>query len=266
MPARSILFPGLVLAAALAAGAAAGQGIQVAVLPGETNAGHSVQFDLEVTLPDTSASFNAFELAVTFDDTLLTLVSNQEGGLMTGACGNRFHVFDETGGVFTVTNALLCAATKVAGPGVLYTLRFQTGADATITWVRLESASFSDAGVTVTPVERAHALVRIGDVTGIHDPPPPRGTPRLSAPYPNPFTSSVRFEFAPAGEGPVRLDVYDVSGRLVRRLAGTAGEPGTGTAVWDGVDARGRPAPPGIYLVHLASPGHGQTRRIVKME
>ena len=65
---------------------------------------------------------------------------------------------------------------------------------------------------------------------------------------PNPSASSVRISLAgypasPAGES-VRLEIVDMSGRLVRVLDGS---PAAGFA-WDGRDARGSSLPAGVYL------------------
>ena len=50
---------------------------------------------------------------------------------------------------------------------------------------------------------------------------------------------------------PVRVEVYDLSGRLVRRLSEEPQEAGRHTVTWTGSDGSGRLAPPGIYLVRV---------------
>jgi hypothetical protein len=73
---------------------------------------------------------------------------------------------------------------------------------------------------------------------------------------PNPTTSGVRITLAgyPAGAvgEPARLEIADISGRLVRVLEGP---PRPGFA-WDGRDARGGPLPAGVYLHRVITP-HG---------
>lgn len=52
--------------------------------------------------------------------------------------------------------------------------------------------------------------------------------------------------------GGVAVSVYDLSGRLVRRLHLPEGDPrGPHAVVWDGDDSGGRPVPPGAYVVRL---------------
>jgi subtilisin family serine protease len=80
---------------------------------------------------------------------------------------------------------------------------------------------------------------------------------------PNPFRDRVRFS-APRGDpAGVRLTVTDVAGRTVARVAV---DPGSGAAVWDGRDASGRAAPPGLYLVRCEAGGRTWRAKLVKLD
>ncbi|MCY3778643.1 MAG: hypothetical protein OXH11_21940, partial [Candidatus Aminicenantes bacterium] len=50
---------------------------------------------------------------------------------------------------------------------------------------------------------------------------------------------------------PVRVEVYDLSGRLVSRLSDDSQEAGRHRVTWTGRDGSGGLAPPGIYLVRI---------------
>ena len=50
---------------------------------------------------------------------------------------------------------------------------------------------------------------------------------------------------------PVQVEVYDLSGRLVRRLSDESQEAGRHRVTWTGADGSGGLAPPGIYLVRI---------------
>jgi len=76
---------------------------------------------------------------------------------------------------------------------------------------------------------------------------------RLLAAAPNPFNPTTVVRFALARPLAVRLSVHDQRGREVRRLLDGAAPAGERAVVWDGRDARGRPAPSGTYLVRLTS-------------
>jgi hypothetical protein len=80
---------------------------------------------------------------------------------------------------------------------------------------------------------------------------------RASA-FPNPTTGpvTVRAEDAAA----VSVQVYDVAGRMLAGLDGSAGE-----VTWDGRDALGRPAPSGVYFARVRAEGSSaKTLRIVR--
>ncbi len=49
----------------------------------------------------------------------------------------------------------------------------------------------------------------------------------------------------------IRLQVFDVTGRLVRTLLDDREAGRSGRMAWDGLDERGEPAPTGIYILYL---------------
>jgi hypothetical protein len=76
--------------------------------------------------------------------------------------------------------------------------------------------------------------------------------------FPNPSSGpvTVRAEDAAA----VSVQVYDVAGRMLAGLDGSAGE-----VTWDGRDAQGRPAPGGVYFARVRAEGaSAKTLRIVR--
>ena len=82
--------------------------------------------------------------------------------------------------------------------------------------------------------------------------------------FPNPAHGSVTASFAGPREGPVRVDVYDVTGRPVGAARVRETGPGTGIAEWDARDAAGRQVPPGVYFLRgIAPDGARATARVV---
>jgi len=94
---------------------------------------------------------------------------------------------------------------------------------------------------------------------------PQTGVVRLSN-YPNPFnpTTTIRFELEYRTN--VRIDVFDVRGRLVDTLADRVFSAGDHEASWDGVDARGARAASGVYFVRLTAQGRVLTRRMLLLK
>jgi hypothetical protein len=80
--------------------------------------------------------------------------------------------------------------------------------------------------------------------------------------YPNPFnpTTILRFDLPIATN--VQLDIYDILGRKISRLASEQMEPGYHSIIWSGRDRSGRQIPSGIYIARLVA---GEYTRSIKM-
>ncbi|RPI00022.1 MAG: T9SS C-terminal target domain-containing protein [Calditrichaeota bacterium] len=72
--------------------------------------------------------------------------------------------------------------------------------------------------------------------------------------YPNPFNSLVHIRFKSNGLGNVRVLIYGMDGRLIRRLIDKSFVPGDHEIVWDGIAEEGRSVPSGIYVIRLVTP------------
>lgn len=86
---------------------------------------------------------------------------------------------------------------------------------------------------------------------------------RLMAAVPNPFNPATTLSFEIAAAGRTRLDVYDVSGRLVQTLVNGHRAAGRYDIVWNGRDSRGRMSSAGVYLYRLQAAGQVETRRMM---
>jgi hypothetical protein len=79
---------------------------------------------------------------------------------------------------------------------------------------------------------------------------------------PNPFNPMTTLHVELAREGPVVLEVFDPTGRLVRPLATTTFTAGRTTVVWDGRDERGNDLPSGLYYARLTAAGTMRIERL----
>ncbi len=79
---------------------------------------------------------------------------------------------------------------------------------------------------------------------------------RLYPSFPNPFRKSTRISFDIPDESAVRLEIYDVRGRLVKTLVeDRVLPPGRYGFDWRGLDENYRPVATGVYLVRLRVAG-----------
>ena len=87
---------------------------------------------------------------------------------------------------------------------------------------------------------------------------------RLHQNVPNPFagTTSIGFDLPVAAD--VRLEIFDMQGRLVRRFAERS-DAGRHSIVWDLRDARARAVPPGIYVYRLRAGAFDARLKLVVM-
>jgi hypothetical protein len=81
---------------------------------------------------------------------------------------------------------------------------------------------------------------------------------------PNPARPGTAFRFAlGAGGGPVSVAIYDVAGRLVRRIESPTLAPGEHALAWDGRDDRGRAVAAGLYVYRITAPGGTATHKLL---
>ena len=105
------------------------------------------------------------------------------------------------------------------------------------------------------------AYVDRGTVTGIVSFEEPFETSLILHPSVNPFRESVNLTV----EGdplPERLDVFDITGRLIRVLEY---DSVSNTFLWDGRNTSGQEMPPGTYFIQASSAGMRSTMSLVKL-
>jgi lysophospholipase L1-like esterase len=179
------------------------------------------------------------------------------------------------GSVVFLWNASLHADT---GTALTYTLNiFGPGTDyssnpLTDTTVDLDLSSLAAAGgsyrwtvdvsdglVSVASGDTFHFLVN--PATGVDE--EPGGMPSaysLGQNYPNPFNPSTSIHYAMPERAYVRLQVFDVLGRVVATLVEDWEEPGYRSAVWDASSLPG-----GVYFCRLTAGTFTETRKMLLM-
>jgi len=113
----------------------------------------------------------------------------------------------------------------------------------------------------LTPEEGAYTLspaVRVALIKGVPT------VFALNRNSPNPFgrRTGIAFDVPPPGSR-VMLRIYDLGGRLVRRLIDSRFAPGRYVEPWDGRDDRGHNVAPGVYFCRMNAPSFTETHRLV---
>lgn len=83
---------------------------------------------------------------------------------------------------------------------------------------------------------------------------------------PNPSAATVTLRCAQPRGGAVAIDVFDASGRRVRRIADGWLPAGESVVTWDGRDAGGTRVPAGVYFARFEGADRAIMRRIVRVE
>ena len=116
--------------------------------------------------------------------------------------------------------------------------------------IRLRFRLFADSGVPAWGWAFDNINVTTDYVAAAGDLPAPMA---LGQNYPNPFNPMTTIAFTLDRSGPVKLQVFDVQGHLVRTLVNEIRTAGPYRVDWDGKDNAGRTAAAGLYMYRLAA-------------
>jgi hypothetical protein len=248
------------------AGPAGAQGVHVALTPAASQVEPGAVFELDLEVTQADSPFNGFDAVIGYDPAALTLLplsptSLQQGALMTEACGNTFHRFQQVSGRATISDLLLCAGVSIAGPGQIYNLRFQASNTPQVTHVQfLPGLQFYNAGLYVNPAYSTDAVIGIGTTLSAD----PQGSSRALSlrVAPNPMRDGTAFLVEATRPGPQRIRVVDIRGRLVRLFEDSLATAGRRIVSWDGRDFAGRLLPAGVYVVTVEAGGRSVSSRV----
>ena len=99
-------------------------------------------------------------------------------------------------------------------------------------------------------------------VTGENPGPTPLAF-RLYQNYPNPFNSGTNFRIDLPQAGRLTVELYNILGERVRTLYDDITQPTALAIFWDGMDARGKESPSGVYFAHVTSTAASKAIKMV---
>jgi len=147
-------------------------------------------------------------------------------------------------------------------PTVEFGLWWATVADTVeVTWPSGEVQRLTDvaADQVITIVE--------AELTAMPEPPPLPDTYRLYRGIPNPFNPRTTLRFDLPEPATVTVQIFDITGRLIRTLLGGMARPaGEHRVSWDGVDELGLPVASGLYFCRLEAGTFRATERVLMVK
>lgn len=84
--------------------------------------------------------------------------------------------------------------------------------------------------------------------------------------YPNPFNPSTEISYRITTQSFVTMTIYSSKGKKLTTLVSEVKEPGIHTVFWNGLDARGRKLPSGVYYCHIISGGLKAVKKMILLK
>ncbi|MEA3409781.1 MAG: cohesin domain-containing protein [Candidatus Eisenbacteria bacterium] len=230
---------------------------QVMVSPGQ-------EFDMSFRVAESPDSIASFQLYLSFDPEVIELTDAVEGTLYAESGVMTWFIEEEQGpGFWHFFDTVFGAGTHVLPPGELLHLTF-TALQEGETGACIDTIRMTDIYREPLPVdgfENSHIFVV--PLTGVEE---GGGIARLGSAYPNPFVSHTAVPFfAPMDGSDATAEIYDVRGRLVRRIP-VPRDVREGELMWDGRNERGDDVPSSVYFLRLNVGTSSAHCRLVKAE
>jgi hypothetical protein len=84
--------------------------------------------------------------------------------------------------------------------------------------------------------------------------------------YPNPFNQNTAIQFEILRPSLIKLEIFDILGKLIYSFPTEQMEIGKYSKVWNGKDNTGTQIPSGIYCYQLKSMGYKQIRKMILLK
>jgi hypothetical protein len=159
--------------------------------------------------------------------------------------------------------AVYSGVTEHFVPSILNFATLVPSADSTVTLdLPTDSVYYRISAVDASGYASGYsALVAFSSATAIDDH-PGSYVFALRQNVPNPFNPVTRISYELPVETEVSLSVYDVEGRLVRKLVDSVEGPGSFSVTWEAVNDRGLPVASGVYFYRLQAGSRTETRKM----
>jgi hypothetical protein len=217
--------------------------------------------EIEVAVDNNLLGIHCFIVSIGFDTSLVELVDVTEGSLLPDV-GQTFFFWTETEQGYDIGSCLLGFGLFANGPGVLATMKFRARETAGTSSLHFTSQEFTDTLLNPIYVIPLYGAIVVEDsATGVGDNENGGAIPlkfTVYQNYPNPFNSQTVIEFGLQKSACVRLEVFDVLGRLRETLFSGEKPAGYHSYIWN---ADGSSS--GIYYLRVSADDLSETRKML---
>lgn len=88
----------------------------------------------------------------------------------------------------------------------------------------------------------------------------------LAQNFPNPFNPTTNIEFSVPYQSDVKIEVYNITGQLVKTLVDGSITAGIHRIAWDGFSNNGVSVSSGLYFYRMSGPGFVQTKKMLMLK
>ncbi len=205
---------------------------------------------ISIVLTNTASTLKGIHLVATVEGGTLERV--ERGSFFTGRGNLFFGLVPSTSNNVDISTAALGVDKALAGSGEVARLVIASdGGNAPR--VRIDAIDLRDL---------ANAKTELVAAEEYEAPFVPTAT-ALMQNFPNPFNPVTMITFDLTAAGRVRIDIYDVSGRLLATPVDAAKVAGRHQVEWNGKDASGSLVPSGIYFYRMKTAGYEATKKMI---
>ena len=121
---------------------------------------------------------------------------------------------------------------------------------------------YRGAGVDLTQIT---SVINTLITTSLDEPNQVERSYYLNQNFPNPFNPTTAISFGLNEKQRVHLEIFDIMGRLIRKLLDADMQPGEHEISWDGRNQSGNNVAAGIYFYHIRAGAYSDSKKMVLM-
>jgi len=251
----------LIIISAFCSGRVSAQYGSVFFVPDTTYIAPNDSGQVDISVDSHLTGIHCYIVSIGFDTTLVELTDVIEGPLLP-AMGPTFFFWNQTEDGYNILSCLLGSGLYVNGPGVLATMKFRARENTGTSSLHFTSQEFTDTLLNPIYVIALYGAIVVSDtITAIDDAEfgtefPQRFT--LYQNYPNPFNSQTSIKYGLHKPCHVKIEVFDILGRLHDVLVSAEKPAGCHEVTWN---AEGSTS--GVYYLRLNTGDYSKTKKML---